>query len=44
VARLIAGIAMRSQSDEVRIERGSTLLADLYESFRRKRSAWRGEP
>jgi hypothetical protein len=37
VARLIAGIAMTSRSDEERIERGYALFTDLYESLRRKR-------
>jgi len=34
---LIAGICMAHPEDEVRLERGSAVLDDLYELFRRKR-------
>jgi hypothetical protein len=36
VGRLLAGIAAGHAEDEARLERGSALLDDLYESFKRK--------
>ena len=34
---LLAGVALRAKSDDERLQRGSTILDDLYEVFRRKR-------
>ncbi len=34
---LLAGVALRAKDDEERLARGSTILDDLYEVFRRKR-------
>ena len=36
--RLVAGIAIAHREDEVRLERASAVLDDLYEYFKRKRS------
>jgi hypothetical protein len=36
VARLLAGLARRTRDDHERIERGSQLFDDLYESFPRR--------
>jgi hypothetical protein len=37
IERLIAGIAMSSKDDEVRLSRGAAVFNDLYEYFKRKR-------
>jgi hypothetical protein len=38
IEQLIAGIAMAHKDDEIRLARGSAVLDDLYEYFKRKRS------
>jgi hypothetical protein len=38
IAHVIGGVCMTQQDDMARIERGSTLLDDTYEYFKRKRS------
>jgi hypothetical protein len=37
IEQVIAGIAMAHKDDETRLARGSAVLDDLYEYFRRKR-------
>jgi hypothetical protein len=38
IAHLITGLTMTNKEDEKRLERGATVLDDLYEYFRKKRS------